>query len=223
METHWNGVGPMVIDLKKLRASLGPIYYIEGIGLSSNVYVIGEKEITLIDTGAGDEMNRLKETMERSGLSAKDLSKVILTHSHPDHIGGLIDLIMASSPTILIHPVEAEYLDLDEALIMKIVEGDVIETPGHRLTVIHTPGHTAGSICLYDSDSRILFSGDTVFTNGAFGRTDLPTGNAKAMKESLRRLTELNIDSLLPGHEEPVTENGNTHVKLSYEMARAYF
>ena len=213
----------MAIDLEKFGASLRPIYYIKGIGLSSNVYVIGEKEITLIDTGAGDEMNRLKETMARSGLSVKDVSKVVLTHSHPDHTGGLIDLFTASAPTILIHSAEAEYFNLDEASITKVVEGNVIKTQGHRLTVIHTPGHTAGSICLYDSDNRILFSGDTVFTNGAFGRTDLPTGNARAMKESLKRLTQFNIDSLLPGHEEPVSENGNTHVKLSYEMARAYF
>jgi len=213
----------LAIDLKRFRASLRSIYHIEGIGLSSNVYVIGEKEITLIDTGAGDEMNRLKETMERSGLSLKAVSKVVLTHSHPDHTGGLIDLIMASSPTILIHSAEAEYFDLDEAPIMKVVEGEVIETPSRRLEVIHTPGHTVGSICLYDSDNRILFSGDTVFTNGAFGRTDLPTGNARAMMESLKRLTEFNIDSLLPGHEEPVPENGSAHVKLSYEMARSYF
>jgi len=213
----------VAIDLEKFGASLRPIYYIKGIGLSSNVYVIGEKEITLIDTGAGDEMNRLKETMARSGLSVKDVSKVVLTHSHPDHTGGLIDLFTASAPTILIHSAEAEYFNLDEASITKVVEGNVIKTQGHRLTVIHTPGHTAGSICLYDSDNRILFSGDTVFTNGAFGRTDLPTGNARAMKESLKRLTQFNIDSLLPGHEEPVSENGNTHVKLSYEMARAYF
>jgi len=211
----------VAIDLEKFRVSLRSIYYIEGIGLSSNVYVIGNKEITLIDTGAGDEMNRLKETMERSGLSVKAVSKVVLTHSHPDHTGGLIDLIMASSPAILIH--SAEYFDLDEAPITKVVEGDLIETPGHRLEVIHTPGHTVGSICLYDSDNRILFSGDTVFTNGAFGRTDLPTGNARSMKESLKRLTEFNIDSLLPGHEEPVPEDGNAHVKLSYEMARSYF
>jgi len=213
----------VAIDLEKFGTSLRSIYYIEGIGLSSNVYVIGEKEITLIDTGAGDEMNRLRETIERSGLSVKDVSKVVLTHSHPDHTGGLVDLLMASAPTILIHSAEAEYLDLDEALITKVVEGDVIETPGRRLKVIHTPGHTVGSICLYDSDSRILFSGDTVFTNGAFGRTDLPTGNATAMKESLKRLTQFNVDSLLPGHEEPVPENGATHVKLSYDMARAYF
>ena len=213
----------MAIDLEKFGVSLRPIHYIEGIGLSSNVYVIGKREITLIDTGAGDEMNRLKETMERSGLSVKDVSKVVLTHSHPDHTGGLIDLLMAIAPTILVHSSEAEYLSLDEASIAKVVEGDVIETLGHRLTVIHTPGHTVGSICLYDSDNRILFSGDTVFTNGSFGRTDLPTGNANAMKESLRRLTQFNIDSLLPGHEEPVLGKGNTHVKLSYEMARAYF
>jgi len=213
----------VAIDLEKFGASLRSIYYIEGIGLSSNVYVIGEKEITLIDTGAGDEMNRLKETMERLGLSVKGVSKVVLTHSHPDHTGGLIDLTTASSPTILIHSIEAESFDLDEASMTKVVEGDVIETLGRRLTVIHTPGHTAGSICLYDPENRILFSGDTVFANGAFGRTDLPTGNARAMKESLKRLTEFNIDSLLPGHEEPVLENGNTHVKFSYEMARAYF
>ena len=213
----------MAIDLKKFGTPLRSIYYIEGIGLSSNVYVIGERDIALIDTGAGDEMNRLRETMEKSGLSVKDLSKVVLTHAHPDHTGGLIDLLMASTPTVLIHSAEAEYLDLDKALIKKVVEGDLIQTPGHRLTVIHTPGHTVGSICLYDSDNRILFSGDTVFTNGAFGRTDLPTGDARAMKESLKRLTQIKVDPLLPGHEEPVCENGNTHVRLSYEIAKSYF
>jgi len=202
---------------------LRSIYYIEGIGFSSNVYVIGEKDITLIDTGVGDEMNRLEEKMERSGLSLRYVSRVVLTHAHPDHTGGLNDLLMASAPTVFIHSAEAEYFGADEASITKVVEGDVIETPGHRLTVIHTPGHTVGSICLYDSDNSVLFSGDTVFTNGAFGRTDLPTGNARAMKESLRRLTQFNIDSLLPGHEEPAPENGGTHVKLSYEMAKAYF
>ena len=213
----------MAIDLEKFGASLRPIHYIEGIGLSSNVYVIGEKDITLIDTGAGDEMNKLRETMERSGLSIKDVSKVVLTHSHADHTGGLIDLLVEGTPTILVHSAEAEYLGLDYSSITKVVEGNVIETPGHTLKVIHTPGHTVGSICLYDSDNRILFSGDTVFANGAFGRTDLPTGDAMAMKESLKRLTQFDIDSLLPGHEEPVLENGSAHVKLSNEMARAYF
>ncbi len=212
-----------MIDLEKFRVSLRSIYYIEGIGFSSNVYVIGEKDITLIDTGSGDEMNRLEEKMERSGLSVRNVSRVVLTHAHPDHTGGLNDLLMENAPTVFIHSAEAEYFGADEALITKVVEGDVIETPGHRLTVIHTPGHTVGSICLYDSDNRVLFSGDTVFTNGSFGRTDLPTGNATAMKESLKRLTQFNIDSLLPGHEEPAPENGGTHVKLSYEMAKAYF
>ncbi|MCK4247341.1 MAG: MBL fold metallo-hydrolase, partial [Methanomicrobia archaeon] len=69
----------------------------------------------------------------------------------------------------------------------------------YRLEVLHTPGHTDGSICLYDEAKKIMFSGDTFFIDG-IGRTDLPSGNEEALKESLERLASLDIEKVYPGH-----------------------
>lgn len=85
----------------------------------------------------------------------------------------------------------------------RLKDGDVIEIAGVKLEVIHTPGHTEGSICLYEPQSKALFSGDTVFADG-IGRTDLPGGNWNDIGNSLKRLISLNetrgIDKIYPGH-----------------------
>ncbi|MEE8403197.1 MAG: MBL fold metallo-hydrolase, partial [Candidatus Hydrothermarchaeaceae archaeon] len=86
------------------------------------------------------------------------------------------------------------------------------------LKVIHTPGHTIGSISLFLEDERALFSGDTLFTNGGFGRTDLG-GDAKMLLNSLERLKDVNFDMLYPGHE-GVAENGKGHLQMALEIFR---
>jgi len=80
------------------------------------------------------------------------------------------------------------------------------------LRVIHTPGHTPGGICLYDEATHDLLSGDTVFSDGAFGRTDLPGGDEAALRLSLERLAALDVRGLYPGHGSPVETGGGRHI-----------
>jgi hydroxyacylglutathione hydrolase len=88
---------------------------------------------------------------------------------------------------------------------LDLAEGSVIRFGQIRLEVLHTPGHTEGSVCLLDADSRLVFSGDTLF-RGSFGRVDLPGGSADAMAESLARLAALDPDlRVLPGHGQDTT------------------
>jgi glyoxylase-like metal-dependent hydrolase (beta-lactamase superfamily II) len=88
------------------------------------------------------------------------------------------------------------------------------------LTVIHTPGHTPGSICLYDASDRVLYSGDTVFTDGGFGRFDFPGGDRQALTRSIERLMSFEIEGLCPGHGEPVNRGGARHIRTAYDMLR---
>jgi glyoxylase-like metal-dependent hydrolase (beta-lactamase superfamily II) len=80
-------------------------------------------------------------------------------------------------------------------------DGDKLELGELTLEIIHTPGHTPGSVCLYDRRYKFLFSGDTIFLDG-IGRVDLPGGNEKAMRDSLGRIGKLGVKELFPGHGE---------------------
>ncbi len=83
--------------------------------------------------------------------------------------------------------------------ITDIEDGHVIDTGDHVLMVLHTPGHSAGGICLYEESTGILISGDTVFADGV-GRWDLPTGDVASLAASIKRLATLHLVDLFPGH-----------------------
>ncbi|MBO4522539.1 MAG: MBL fold metallo-hydrolase, partial [Methanomicrobium sp.] len=89
-------------------------------------------------------------------------------------------------------------------------DGDRVE----NFEVIHTPGHSRGSICLYDreDESHPLISGDTVFADGGFGRIDLAGGDESAMRSSLNRLSEIDAGDIFPGHGRVVYRNGKKHI-----------
>ena len=87
--------------------------------------------------------------------------------------------------------------------------------------MIHTPGHTPGSICLYEAQSKSLFSGDTVFPYGSVGRTDLPGGSSRDLIRSISRLVKLDVSVLYPGHGEVTSNNVNEQIKQSLELAKA--
>jgi glyoxylase-like metal-dependent hydrolase (beta-lactamase superfamily II) len=97
--------------------------------------------------------------------------------------------------------------------------GDIIETELWPLKVIWTPGHTEGGMCLYNEDNKILFSGDTVFPGGNYGNYRGESGGLTAMIDSLRKLVELEVDVMMPGHGSPVFEDADEHIRLSYENA----
>lgn len=105
---------------------------------------------------------------------------------------------------------------------IKLNNNDHVKIGDFDFKVIHTPGHTIGSICLYEEDKRIIFTGDTVFTNGSFGRTDFPTGDSSQLVSSLELLSNLNVKILLPGHMDPVLSEGEKHIKSAFKIASSF-
>ena len=132
----------------------------------------------------------------------KSVDAILLTHGHFDHVGGVRFLAERADCPVYIHENE---LSLPESFTdgplyytRNYAEGDILELAGLSLQVLHTPGHTPGSVCLMAEDT--IFSGDTLFMDSC-GRTDFPGGDDVLMRKSLRRLAELPGDyQVLPGH-----------------------
>lgn len=180
--------------------------------LQTNCYLLGCEEIRealVIDPGA--EAGRIQEALGKHELK---LTKMVLTHAHADHIGACGELKEATGAKILVHrddaPLLADphqnltaYLGPGETFPpadVLLSEGDAVEFgAGLRFTVLHTPGHTRGSICLLGEN--LLFSGDTLFA-GSVGRTDFPGGSFRELVISLREqlLPLPDATKVYPGH-----------------------
>ncbi len=211
----------MATKLGLYDQNLSETYLMEGIGVSSNVYLIDRERLYLVDAGAGDEANQLVPKIKALNLDPENIEQIILTHGHFDHTGGIEEIARFASPKILIHGSDSEDLETYGLELIKLDDNALLEVGSHRLQVIHTSGHTSGSMCLYDSTNKILFSGDTVFPGGSFGRTDLG-GNDDELLKSLELLTHLEVDFLLPGHMKPVTRNAKLQIQASYQNALAW-
>lgn len=198
---------------------INDILMIEGRGYDSNIYVF---EDVVVDTGTGENIGYFFDSLKNGGIAMEDLSLIVNTHNHYDHVGGnrYLDLDVAMHLEDAI-PYEIGD-DLATAAVMfgrsmgkmsvdlKLKEGDKIG----GFKVIHTPGHTRGGICLYDGET--LVSGDTVFAGGGFGRVDLG-GNLGDMINSLERLSKLKVENLLPGHG-PWTDHGSEHIGMAKDL-----
>lgn len=193
-----------------------PVRWIPGKMAFANAYVI---DTILIDAGA----------IPMAVAPHRDrITTIVLTHCHYDHTAYLPEISKMCGATIAIHTLDAPALtdDLESVALMfgerappvrpdrLLSEGDTIGS----LQVLHTPGHTRGSICLYDQVSGALFSGDTVFTEGSFGRYDLPGGSLEHLRQSISRLASLRVRSLYPGHGVPVEEGGDRHIEAARQM-----
>ncbi len=161
-----------------------------------------------------------------------ELKTVILTHCHYDHSGGAGEVAKAFGAKIAIHEEDAELLGNANASAASLFGGkapsivpDILLKGGEifgGFEVIHTPGHTPGGICLYNPVSKSLFSGDTVFQDGSFGRTDLYGGNAQKLIGSIKKLSALDVNVMYPGHGDIVDSEAGEQIKLSLMMAREY-
>ena len=165
----------------------------------------GRKDCVVIDPG--DEADRIRKAAE-----GRRIAVILLTHGHFDHIGGIEGLREEDTP-VLIHPLDREMLgdpvlNASEGLLRRritapeasglIREGEELHLAGMTIQVLHTPGHTPGSVCYRIGDD--LFTGDTLFEHG-WGRTDLPGGSEHDMFSSLRRLIPLSRTMRIhPGH-----------------------
>jgi len=167
--------------------------------IGNNSYILLTKKPAIIDPSENVDviLNHLKEY-----IKLEDLEYIILTHYHFDHVFGAPKLKEETNAKIMIHELDAKFLSFKPDKLLK--DNDVIDLGDFSLKVIHTPGHTPGSICLYESKGKILFSGDTIFSYGGVGRTDLTGGSSEQLTESIKKICKLNVKFLYPGHEEIV-------------------
>ena len=163
----------------------------------TNTYILSnDSEALVIDPGY--EADAILDA-----LQGKQLKAIVLTHGHFDHVGAVKELVAETGCDVYIHPAESAMPPMMTAGQLYYThtygEGDTISPiDGVELSVLHTPGHTPGSVCLLWKDQ--MFSGDTLF-EGSCGRVDLPGGDPRVMMESLRRLASLQADyHVHPGH-----------------------
>jgi len=195
----------------------------------SHVYVIGnEGDYSIIDAGLMGKGGYKLKSIEKMGIPSKDIKRVIMTHTHLDHIGCLNEIRRQMDWLELwVHENEAGPLEEgDERAVYgmdmfkgmcqmqyglksgdfkfkvdrKLKGGETLKLGGMDWEVIHIPGHSAGSIALYYRPEKVLIPGDTVYADFSIGRFDLHGAEAKALNDSLLRLAELEVDVLLPGH-----------------------
>jgi glyoxylase-like metal-dependent hydrolase (beta-lactamase superfamily II) len=184
-----------------------------------NAYIVGN---VLVDAGVSPvAVSPYKD----------DISLIILTHCHFDHIAYVREIRELCGAGVFIHALDSPGLNDDSRSLSLhfgarspglvpdrlIGEGDRVG----KLRVLHTPGHTPGSICLFHEEERALFSGDTVFTDGGFGRYDFPGGDRTALAGSIERLANLEVCGLYPGHGAPVLEGGRRHIAAARDLLRA--
>ena len=179
--------------------------------IGTNCYLISDedsKEAIIVDPG--DNAAFIERGVESLGIRPV---AIFLTHAHYDHIGALPEIKEKYQVPVYIHEGDVPML-ADRRLNMgnvemKLAADDVVlhgeeelETAGHRIKVIHTPGHTPGGVCYYFPDDSILISGDTLF-RFSWGRSDFPGGDEAALMASIRqKLLPLPEDTMVfPGHE----------------------
>ena len=211
---------PQIYRLEQYNPELKDVALIVGEGLCSNIYVFGREEATIVDTGVGNRANPVFPQLAELGVMPDNIKQIILTHAHHDHAMGAYLILEHANPKVYVHELDTKYIasSFGEALV-KVNEGDVIDTPIGAFTVYWTPGHTKGGMCLYNAEHKILISGDTVFPDGYYGRYDGENGSLDEIIESLRKMTELDVEIMLPGHGSPVFQDANSHIKLSYNQA----
>lgn len=175
------------------------IRVVSGI-LQTNSYIVydeNEKVAYLIDPE--DDAKMFLDKIESLSLQLKG---IILTHHHYDHRGAAEGVIKATGCKLYIHELEKNSMPMCPDSLLK--EKNKIIIGSNQLVVLHTPGHTRGSICLYCEDEKIAFTGDTIF-NVDLGRTDLEDGSPKQMSESIKNIISKWNDEIIiyPGHGDP--------------------
>ncbi len=181
--------------------------------LQCNCTLLGDEkagEAIVIDPG--DEVSRIYRRVENLGLKLK---QILVTHAHIDHVGGALKLKRLTGAPILLNENDLPLLKMMEeqaawvgvpapevtAPDVSLADGMLVGLDRYPARVLHTPGHTQGSVCLHFAPLNIVFAGDTLFA-GSIGRTDLPGGNPRQILESIQsRLMALPDETrVLPGH-----------------------
>ena len=190
------------------------IYLLRGEGKGSHNYLVrASYRNALIDSGLDQNFLSLQEQLLSLGLKVRDIDLVINTHEHLDHIGS--NRYFQEFSLIAAHRFAATKITLEDHYVTLYRSGDRNEVPirihlwlenrslfdlgSHTLEVIHTPGHTSGSICIYEFKTKVLFSGDTLFAGGILSYIG-ESGSVGDYVNSITRLEARKISKIFPGH-----------------------
>jgi glyoxylase-like metal-dependent hydrolase (beta-lactamase superfamily II) len=188
--------------------------------LQCNCTILGDEETReAIVIDPGDEVGRIARRLIKLGLKLK---QILVTHAHIDHVGGALKLKRLTGAPILFNENDLEQIEMMETQAGwlgiptpeteppddSLADGQLVGLDSYPASVIHTPGHTQGSVCLHFAPLKLLIAGDTLFA-GSIGRTDLPGGNTLQILDSIhtRLLAFPNETKVLPGHG-PITTIG---------------
>lgn len=196
------------MNIIRLELNIANTYHI------TNSYIVYDENKDGIVIDPGDEFIKIKGELDKNNIKVK---YIILTHAHFDHVNALYELQKYTNAMVLINKNEYDmltgivdnaasffasentYVDVDT--IKTVKDGEKISVGNMNFKLVHTPGHTAGSMIIVCDKEKIIFTGDTLFEK-EYGRCDLETGSFKDMVDSLRKIFgNYSIDTLIyPGH-----------------------
>ena len=227
-----------------MRQVLPDIYLIEGLRVAHVYMLTSEEGLTLVDSGTPGEIDKIVRQIEEAGYALSDIRAIVVTHAHSDHTGCVAELARRSGAQVLTHRDDASYLERIaplpyKALVQRLLfgvsermvfrfepckvdrplrDGDIVEALG-GLRVIHVPGHTSGSIALYQPERQILFCGDIFFhDNPKKGLQVSPwvvSVDVVRARESAQKLAALPVKSLCVSHGELILEDAQAKMQAA--------
>jgi hydroxyacylglutathione hydrolase len=219
----------------------------------SHVYVIGEpgsEDLSIIDVGLTGKGSYKVQSIRKMGIDTSSIKRVIMTHTHLDHIGCLSEIKKEiPGAELWVHTLEGEMLEKGEDSAVygmkefksmcqmqyglkpdafafkvdrKLQGGEVLNLGNMTWEILHIPGHSMGGIALYQREQKVLIPGDVIYADYAIGRFDLYGADPSQLKASLLRLAELDVDILLPGHNQIVRGLPAGYIMKTAEMWETY-
>lgn len=214
------------------------LYFIERGYLNANHFVYRSSSSVLIDTGYFSDFNETKKTITQLGVNLSDVSLIINTHTHCDHVGGNQIIQEASGCDIALHRIGRQFIDTkddwatwwryygQEAQFFEctktLEDGDIIVIGPWEFEVIYTPGHASDGIVLYNAKEKILISSDTLWENDMAVMTLRVEGSQAVfqMENSLEKIESLEVKTVYPGHGKPFNDMNQAISKCKKRLKR---
>jgi len=207
-------------------------FYPEKGTMDCNTYVIRDRLSLLIDPGLNDYLPQLLQDLQSDGIDPKTINIIMNTHLHGDHSWANDAFKQASGAEILLHTVQKQMGEAAAVQTSKffgvpasqfsedrVLDENRLSLGETEIEIIPSPGHSLESICFYLRKEKALICGDVIFKENT-GRVDLPGGSAAQLKQSIEKLSGLEVEYLLPGHMEIIT--GADNVRRNFEFIKQY-